>query len=46
MGDGVALSKGSYRHMSAEARETLSLGLAHGQSLRTVARVLGERPAP
>lgn len=31
----------SYRHMSAEERETLSLGLAHGYLLRTMARVLG-----
>jgi IS30 family transposase len=34
-----------YRHMSAEARETLSLGLAHGQSLRTMASVLGRAPS-
>ena len=27
--------------MKAEERETLSLGLAHGQSLRTMARVVG-----
>jgi IS30 family transposase len=31
--------------MSAEERETLSLGLAHGQSLRTMARVLGRAPS-
>jgi len=36
----------SYRHMSAEDRETLSLGLAHGHSLRMMARVLGRAPAP
>ena len=35
----------SYRHMSAEDRETLSLGLAHGHSLRTMARVLGRAPS-
>ncbi|MDP1945856.1 MAG: helix-turn-helix domain-containing protein, partial [Nitrospirota bacterium] len=35
----------SYKHMSAEERETLSLGLAHGQSLRTMARVLGRAPS-
>jgi transposase, IS30 family len=35
----------SYRHMSAEDRETLSLGLAHGQSLRTMASVLGRAPS-
>ncbi|MDQ3006922.1 MAG: IS30 family transposase [Chloroflexota bacterium] len=31
--------------MSIEARETLSLGLAQGQSLRTRARVLGRAPS-
>ena len=31
--------------MSAEDRETLSLGLAHGHSLRTMARVLGRAPS-
>jgi hypothetical protein len=31
--------------MNAEERETLSLGLAHGQSLRTMARVLGRAPS-
>ena len=30
-----------YTHLSAEDRETVSLGLAHGHSLRTMARVLG-----
>ena len=30
--------------MSAEDRETLSLGLAHGHSLRTMASVLGRAP--
>ena len=30
-----------YRRMSAEDREILSLGLAHGHSLRTMASVLG-----
>jgi IS30 family transposase len=34
-----------YRHMSAEERETLSLGLAHGHSLRTMASVLGRAPS-
>ncbi len=34
-----------YTHMSAEERETLSLGLAHGHSLRTMARVLGRAPS-
>ena len=31
--------------MSAEERETLSLGLAHGHSLRTMASVLGRAPS-
>ena len=35
----------SYRHMTAEERETLSLGLAPGHSLRTMARVLGRAPS-
>ena len=34
----------SYRHLSAEARETVSLGLPHGQSLRMMARVFGRTP--
>ena len=45
MGYGVAMRTRSYRHMSAEERETLSLGLAHGQSLRTMASVLGRAPS-
>ena len=45
MGYGVAMSKKAYRHMSAEERETLSLGLTHGHSLRTMARVLGRVPS-
>jgi transposase, IS30 family len=32
-------------HLSADDRETLSLGLAHGHSLRTMARVLGRAPS-
>ena len=35
----------SYRHMTAEERETLSLRLAQGHSLRTMARVLGRAPS-
>ena len=46
MGYGVAMPKKSYRHMSAEERETVSLGLAQGHSLRTMAAVLGRAPAP
>ena len=34
-----------YTHMSIEERETLSLGLAQGQSLRTMATVLGRAPS-
>ena len=34
-----------YRHMSIEERETLSLGLAQGHSLRTMALVLGRPPS-
>ena len=39
------MAKRSYRHLSAEDRETLSLGVAHGHSLRTMARVLGRAPS-
>ena len=45
MGYGVAMSKKCYRHMSIDERETQSLGLAQGQSLRTMARVLGRAPS-
>ena len=45
MGYGVAMLTRSYRHMNAEDRETLSLGLAHGHSLRAMARVLGRAPS-
>jgi len=45
MGYGVAMTKRCYTHLSDAERETLSLGLglglAHGQSLRTMASVLG-----
>jgi len=34
-----------YAHLSAEDRETLSLGLAHGHSLRRMASVLGRSPS-
>ena len=39
------MSKRAYRHMSVEDRETLSLGLAHGHSLRMMAGVLGRAPS-
>ena len=45
MGYGVAMPKQSYTHLSADERETLSLGLARGHSLRTMARVLGRAPS-
>jgi IS30 family transposase len=38
------MPKQCYTHMSIEERETLSLGLAQGYSLRTMARVLGRAP--
>jgi len=37
--------KKSYTHMNVEERETLSLGLAQGYSLRTLAAVLGRAPS-
>ena len=45
MGYGVAMRTRSYRHMNAEDRETLSLGLAHGHSLRMMAQMLGRAPS-
>ena len=45
MGYGVAMQTRSYRHMSAEERETLSLGLARGHSLRAMATVLRRAPS-
>jgi len=39
------MPKKSYTHLSFEERETLSLGLAQGQSLRTMAAVLGRSPS-
>jgi transposase, IS30 family len=45
MGYGVAMPMRCYRRMSTEDRETLSLGLAHGHSLRTKASVLGRAPS-
>ena len=45
MGYGVAMQTRPYRHMSAEERETLSLGLARGHSLRTMATVLRRAPS-
>ena len=45
MGYGVAMLQQCYTHLSAEERETLSLGLTHGHSFRTMARVLGRAPS-
>jgi IS30 family transposase len=45
MGYGVAMRPKSYRHLSADERETLSLGLASGHSLRMMALVLGRAPS-
>jgi len=45
MGYGVAMRTRSYRHMSAEERETVSLGLARGHSLLTMTTVLGRAPS-
>ena len=39
------MSKQCYTHLSDADRETLSLGLTHGQSLRTMAKVLGRAPS-
>lgn len=38
------MHKKSYTHLSFEERETLSLGLAQGHSLQTMATVLGRAP--
>ncbi len=35
----------SYRHLSADEREAVSLGLAYGHSVRTMALVLGRAPS-
>ena len=45
MGKGVAMPKKYFTHMSVEERETLSLGLAQGHSLRTMVTVLGRVPS-
>jgi IS30 family transposase len=39
------MTKRCYTHLSDAERETLSLDLAHGQSLRTMATVLGRAPS-
>lgn len=45
MGYGVAMHTRSYRYVTAEERETLSVGLAHGYSLRTMALILRRAPS-
>lgn len=45
MGYGVAMQTRAYRHLTAEERETVSLGLAQGHSLRAMARSLGRAPS-
>ncbi len=45
MGYGVAMTKRCYTHLSADERETMSLGLAQGQSLRMLARLLVRAPS-
>ena len=45
MGYGAAMPRNCYPHLSAEDRETVSLGLPHGHSLRTMARVLRRAPS-
>ena len=45
MGYGVAMRTRSYRHRNAEERETLSLGLACGHSVRAMAAVLRRAPS-
>ncbi len=39
------MTKRGYTHLSAEDRETVSLGLTQGESLRALARVLGRAPS-
>ncbi|NOS82233.1 MAG: helix-turn-helix domain-containing protein [Nitrospira sp.] len=39
------MTQSCYTHLSDTDRETLSLGLAQGQSLRTLARMLGRSPS-
>ncbi len=45
MGYGVAMRTRCYQQLSAEERATVSLGLAQGHSLRTMARILGRAPS-
>lgn len=45
MGYGVAMLTQRYTHVSVADRETLSLGLPHGHSLRMMAKVLGGAPS-
>ncbi len=45
MGYGVAMRTRAYRHLSADERETVSLGLAHGHSVRAMAAILRRAPS-
>ena len=45
MGYGVAMRTKCYTHLSADERETMSLGLSQGQSLRMLARLLVRAPS-
>ena len=45
MGYGVAMRTNGYTHLSVDERETLSLGLAQGYSVRTMATVLRRAPS-
>jgi hypothetical protein len=44
-GQGVAMTKQFHTHLSDTDRETVSLGLTHGQSLRAMPECSGEPPA-
>ena len=45
IGYGVAMPKNCYTHLSVDERETLRLGMAHGYSMRTMARVVKRAPS-
>lgn len=45
MGDDVAMHRRWYRQLSADERETVSLGLAWDHSLRVLVRLVGRSPS-
>ena len=45
MGEGVAVHGRRYTHLRTEERETISLGLSQGLSLRMLARMVGRSPS-